>query len=67
MLGAILLFFLVELGATEFLAGFAFLAAGAMEASRSDVFPSGLVLLFGIGFICVGGVSLIQAVTSTSR
>ncbi len=51
----------------EFLAGFAFLAAGAMEAMRSDVLPSGLVLLFGVGFICVGGVSLMQAVTRTSR
>jgi cellulose synthase/poly-beta-1,6-N-acetylglucosamine synthase-like glycosyltransferase len=30
----------------EFLAGVAFLAAAALEASRSDVLPSGLVLLF---------------------
>lgn len=51
----------------EFLAGFAFLAAGALEAIRSDVLPSGLVLLFGVGFICVGGVSLIQAVTRTRQ
>ena len=51
----------------EFLAGFAFLAAGALEAIRSDMLPNGLVLLFGLGFICVGGVSLIQAVTRTRQ
>ncbi len=44
----------------EFLAGFALLVAAAAEAMRSDVLPSGLVLLFAMGFICVGGVSLLQ-------
>jgi hypothetical protein len=51
----------------EFLAGVAFLAAAAVEAVRSDVVPSGLVLLFGVGFICVGGLSLMQAGTRPTR
>jgi cellulose synthase/poly-beta-1,6-N-acetylglucosamine synthase-like glycosyltransferase len=50
----------------EFLAGIGFLAAGALEAARSDVLPSGLVLLFGVGFICVGGISLMQAVARST-
>lgn len=51
----------------EFLAGFAFLGAGALEAMRNNVLPSGLVLLFGVGFICVGGGSLMQALTRPSE
>ncbi len=50
----------------EFMAGVGFLAAGALEAARSDVLPSGLVLLFGVGFICVGSISLMQAVTRST-
>jgi hypothetical protein len=53
------------LAVLEFLAGFAFLAAGALEAARSDVLPSGLVLLFGVGFICVGGLSLMHNTVAT--
>ncbi len=44
----------------ECVAGTALLAIGAAGALGSDVLPSGLVLLFGIGFLCVGGVSLLQ-------
>ena len=44
----------------ECTAGVALLTAGAIEALRSNVLPGGLVLLFGIGFLCVGGVSLLQ-------
>lgn len=46
----------------ECAAGAAFLAVGAMEALRNNVLPSGLVLLFGVGFLCVGGVSLLQLI-----
>ena len=41
-------------------AGAVLLAAAAVEALRSDVLPSGLVLLFGVGFLCVGGLALLQ-------
>lgn len=51
----------------EFLAGLAFLAAGALGAARSDLPPSGLVLLFGVGFIFVSGVSLMQARSRPNR
>ncbi len=46
----------------ECAAGGALLTAGAMEALLSNVLPSALVLLFGIGFLCVGGVSLLQLI-----
>lgn len=42
--------------------GAALLTAGVMEALRSNVLPSGLVLLFGFGFLCVGGGSLLQLI-----
>jgi cellulose synthase/poly-beta-1,6-N-acetylglucosamine synthase-like glycosyltransferase len=45
----------------ECVAGTALLGIGAAGALGSDVLPSGLVLLFGVGFLCVGGVSLLQA------
>ncbi len=51
----------------EFLAGLAFLAAGALVAARSDLPPSGLALLFGVGFIFVSGVSLMQARSRPSQ
>ncbi|MFB3111434.1 MAG: hypothetical protein ACE10G_05315, partial [Gemmatimonadales bacterium] len=46
----------------ECAAGAALLTAGVMEAQRSNVLPSGLVLLFGVGFLWVGGVSLLQMI-----
>jgi cellulose synthase/poly-beta-1,6-N-acetylglucosamine synthase-like glycosyltransferase len=44
----------------EVLTGFALLAAAAAESMRGDILPSGLVLLFAMGFIFVGGISLLQ-------
>ena len=51
----------------EFLAGLAFLAAGALEAAHGNLPPSGLVLLFGVGFMFVSGVSLMQARSRPNR
>jgi cellulose synthase/poly-beta-1,6-N-acetylglucosamine synthase-like glycosyltransferase len=50
----------------ELFAGFALLAAAAVESMRGDVLPSGLVLLFAMGFICVGGISLLQLIGGTA-
>jgi hypothetical protein len=44
----------------ECLAGIIFLAAGALETLRHNVAPSGLVVLFGVGFLFVGTISLLQ-------
>ncbi len=51
----------------ECLTGITFLAAGAFEMLRHDVVPSGLVVLFGVGFLFVGTMSLLQGRLPFSR
>ena len=46
----------------ECLTGVALLAAGGLEAARHDALPSGLVVLFAVGFLCVGGAALMQLI-----
>lgn len=46
----------------ECLTGVSLLGAGVLEMLKHDVPPSGLVILFGLGFLCVGTLSLVQGV-----
>ena len=42
------------------LAGTVLLVGGALQSFRGGIVPSGLVLLFGVGFLTVGATSLLQ-------